>query len=129
MAHDGVIADTDVVIDFLRGHGTGVGVVRDLLRGGRLLLSSITLFELTSGARTDADTAAVDAFSAGRVVPFGVGAAVSAGTVGRELRTAGTPIGAADTMIAGLCLHHGFALATGNRQHFSRVPGLLLHDA
>ena len=32
-------------------------------------------------------------------------------------------------MIAGLCLHHGFALATGNRRHFSRVPGLVLHDA
>lgn len=129
MAHPGVVADTDVVIDFLRGRGAGAPVVRGLLREGRMLLTAITAFELAAGALQEADQAAVEALCEGRVVSLGAGAAAKAGEVARTLRSAGTPIGVADTLIAGLCLHHGFALATCDHRHFSRVPGLTLHES
>lgn len=128
MAHTGVVADTDVVIDFLRGRGDGASVVRGLLREGRMLLTAITAFELAAGALQEADQSAVTALCEGRVVSLGAGAVAKAGEVAR-LRSAGTPIGVADTLIAGLCLHHGFALATRNHRHFSRVPGLTLHES
>lgn len=129
MAAHGVMLDTDVVVDFLRGQGEGVTVVRELLTQGTARVSSITAFELSAGTRTDAEEAAVREFCRPRTLSFSRMAAETAGRVARTLRAAGTPIGPADTLIAGLCLHHDLQLATGNRRHFSRVSGLRLHES
>lgn len=40
------------------------------------------------------------------------------------LRKKGTPIGAFDTIIAGICVSHGATIITRNISHFKRVPGL-----
>lgn len=127
MARDGVIVDTDIVIEYLRGSGDGVAVMRALLREGRALLSPVSVFELHRGARTDDDRRTIDTLCHRRTLALSPGSARRAGQVAAELDRAGTPIGAADTLIAGLCLHHGLALATGNRRHFERVAGLQLH--
>lgn len=94
---------------------------------GLALVSAITAFELRQGARTPSDQQAVDGFCHGRTLPLTLGAALRAGEVGAALRTAGTPIGPADTLIAGLCLHHGHALMTNNISQFQRVPALRLN--
>ncbi|CAN5331073.1 type II toxin-antitoxin system VapC family toxin [soil metagenome] len=127
MAIDGVVADTDVVIDFLRGSGEGVAVVEDLLRTGRCLVSAITAYELAAGALSQTEQTAVAAFCTPRTLAFSRRTAEEAGRLARVLRERGTPIGVADTLIAGLCLERGAALATRNQRHFSRVPGLTLH--
>ena len=47
-----------------------------------------------------------------------------ASQIARQLRASGTPIGENDVWIAATALHHNFALATNNAQHFQRVAGL-----
>lgn len=121
-----VVLDTDVVIDFLRGRGDGMVGVRDALRSGRALVTAITVFELRQGTRTSTDHAAVELFCRSRTLALTLAAAMRAGQVGADLRAAGTPIGPADTLIAGICLHHDASLLTRNRRHFEQVPGLQL---
>jgi tRNA(fMet)-specific endonuclease VapC len=41
-----------------------------------------------------------------------------------QLEAQGTPIGAVDTMIAGVALAHGLILVTRNVREFERVQGL-----
>lgn len=128
MAHAGVVVvDTDVAIDFLQGRGEGAGVLRDLLGDGRALFTAITTFELHQGVRRTEDAMAVDALTVGRTIGLTHLAARRAGEVGRALAEAGTPIGPADTLIAGICLHHDLPLATNNRRHFERIPDLTIH--
>jgi len=43
-----------------------------------------------------------------------------------ELKASGKPIGAHDMIIAATCLEHGYAIATMNIKHFSKVRGLAL---
>ncbi len=104
-----------------------MAVVEDLVREGRCLVSAITAYELWSGARMDAEQEAVARFCRPRTLAFSRQTAQEAGRLARTLRAAGTPIGVADTLIAGLCLERGVALATRNRRHFTQVPGLVLH--
>ena len=127
MAIHGVVADTDVVIDFLRGHGEGADVIEQLVRDGRCLVSAVTAYELSAGALHPAEQAAVEAFCRPRTLSFTRRSAEQAARLARALRAAGTPIGVADTLIAGLCLERGVALATRNRRHFQQVPDLRLH--
>lgn len=51
-------------------------------------------------------------------------AATHFATVAFELHNVGTPMGTADTMIAGHAIAVGAVLATGGGQRFSSVPGL-----
>lgn len=129
MAVARVVLDTDVVIDFLRGHGSGVDGVRRMVGEGRALVSAITVYELRQGALTPEDLASVELFCRSRTLSFTLQGAVRAGDLAAELRVSGTPIGTADTLIAGLCLHHGCGLMTKNTRHFSRVPSLELVPA
>ncbi|PID53386.1 MAG: hypothetical protein CSA58_10645 [Micrococcales bacterium] len=79
-----------------------------------------TTIELTD----ESHRAVVERLCANRTLPLGVGAARAAGAVSCQLWAAGQPIGPADSLIAGVCLHHGMPLLTKNPKHFSRVPGL-----
>jgi tRNA(fMet)-specific endonuclease VapC len=45
-----------------------------------------------------------------------------------DLRRAGQPMGDSDPIIAATALNYGFALATRNVAHFSRIPKLTIED-
>jgi predicted nucleic acid-binding protein len=49
-----------------------------------------------------------------------------AAQVRRTLEARGESIGMGDCLIAGIVLQHGAMLATRNRRHFERVPGLAI---
>ncbi len=123
-----MVLDTDVVINFLRGHGPGVDGVRRTVATGRAVVSAVTAYELRQGASTPDDVVSVEAFCRSRTLAVTLHAALRAGQVGAELRALGTPIGPADTLIAGLCLHYGCELMTNNWRHFGRVPDLIACD-
>lgn len=123
-----VVLDTDVVIDFLRGHGAGVNGVRRMVASGQAVVSAVTAYELRQGTLTPQDVVSLESFCRSRTLAVTLQAALRAGQVGAEMRSLGTPIGPADTLIAGLCLHHDCALMTKNRRHFGRVPDLILSD-
>lgn len=122
-----ILADTDVLIDFLAGFQPVMGQIAEYAQAGRLQTSAVTCFELLSGAGEGKRGEALRQFlSVLEVLPLDRQAAEQAARVRRELNSIGQPIGMGDSLIAGIALAHGLPLFTRNRKHFSRVPGLSL---
>ena len=122
-----IVADTDVLVDALRGREPARSRIAEALAAGQLATTAITAFELRSGADTDRTRATIDQLLAPlEILPFDQQAAIRAGNVRRTLETAGMPVGMADYLIAGICLAHSASLITRNRSHFGRVAGLSL---
>lgn len=122
-----ILADTDVLIDYL----AGVQPMRDTLAGyaaaGRLQTSVINLFELLSGAKEGTRGDRVRRLVA--LIPIIVldkNAAELAAQVRRDLEREGQAIGMGDSLIAGIALSRRLPLLTRNRKHFERVPHLSL---
>lgn len=121
-----VIVDSDLVIDFLRGEGPGVPLVRELISDRRFMVTVITAFELRLGADFLPRGNEILRLLTTRTVPLDLPSALRAGEVFSLLKSKGTGIGMADCMLAGICLRHGLPLATRNSRHFERVEGLQL---
>ncbi len=121
-----IVADTDVLIDFLAHKGLAERVAFELERGD-LRTTAISRFELMAGARSVRQQAAVlDLLEALPTLPLDQAAADDAARVRRDLEAKGEGIGMADSLIAGIVRHHGGILLTRNRRHFGRVDGLTL---
>jgi len=119
-----VIADTDLLIDFLRGKGAGVDAIRRRLKDGTLRFTAVTAFELRVGADFLRRERTIARLLAGRTLPLDVEAALHAGAIAADLGARGEPIGVADTLQAGIARRFGLPFATRNTRHFGRVPGL-----
>lgn len=122
-----IIADTDVLIDFLRGQGAGADRVALELEAGLLATTVVTRFELLAGARNERQRSAVMVLLDGLVtLPLDTTAADQAAEIRRSLQSEGRDIGMADSLIAGITVARRGVLLTRNRRHFDRVPGLAL---
>ncbi len=120
-----MIADSDVLIDYLRGRSPWAGRIRLEIETGHLATTAINNFELLSGAKTatERDTVA-RLLEALTVLAVSTEASERAAEVRRLLEKDGRGIGMADYLIAGVCLASGGVLLTRNLDHFERVPGL-----
>lgn len=122
-----IVADSDVLIDALRGREPGRGRIALELEAGRLATTSVSVFELESGAKTAKERSKVDALLAALTVfAFDTSAAESAASIRRHLESRGHGLAMADYLIAGICVSRSAILLTRNRSHFERVPGLTL---
>jgi predicted nucleic acid-binding protein len=122
-----ILADTDVLIDALRGREPSRSRIAEALERGALATTTITAFELTSGARSEKqETSITDLLAGLAVLPFDSEAARSASRIRRALEAEGRTIGMADYLIAGITTSRDLPLLTRNRKHFERVPGLAL---
>ena len=122
-----IIADSDILIDALRGRPSARARIAEALAAGTLATTAVTAFELRSGADSDRARAAIGLLLAPlEILPFDQAAAGAAARIRRELESNGQPIGMADYMIAGICLVRSAALLTRNRAHFGRVSGLVV---
>jgi tRNA(fMet)-specific endonuclease VapC len=122
-----ILADTDVLIDYLAGVSPVREQVARLISSEALQTTAISCFEILSGAdegkRRDAARALVALIAS---LPLDFAAAERAAGVRRALDRAGQSIGMADSLIAGIALTHSRTLFTRNRSHFERVAGLEL---
>jgi tRNA(fMet)-specific endonuclease VapC len=122
-----IIADTDVIIDYLEGRGSGADAVSQALRRDQLQTTAVNYFELLSGARRGREQEAILALLESiPVLPLDVDAARRAAQVRQRLERSGIGIGMGDSLIAGIVLARGGSLLTRNKRHFERVPELLL---
>jgi predicted nucleic acid-binding protein len=122
-----IVADSDVLIDALRGRDPAARRISLELEAGGLATTAISAFELLSGAPSERARNQVERFLAALVIlPFDDAAARAAAEARRALESSGTPIGTADSLIAGICLARSAVLLTRNRARFERVPGLRL---
>ena len=120
-----IVADTDVLIDALRGREPASSRVAAGLRDGTIATTAISAFELLSGARTPAEVRVIETLLAALpILPFDERASKAAGASRRELEAKGQTIGMGDYLIAGICLSRASSLLTRNRKHFERIAGL-----
>ncbi len=122
-----LVADSDVLIDALHGRNPGADRVTIGLETGALATTTISAFELLSGAVSDRSRDQIDRLLAAlTILPLDEAAGRAAAGARREMESLGTPIGMGDYLIAGICLARSATLLTRNVGHFSRIPRLRL---
>ena len=114
----GIVLDTTVLIDVLRGR-PAADRVRELARGRMpLLTTAINVEEIVRGLRAAEQVAADQLFAALQVLPVRHAEALLAGRWRREQADAGVTLHQADSLIAACALSVGARLATGNARDF-----------
>jgi tRNA(fMet)-specific endonuclease VapC len=123
-----IVADTDVLIDFLSGHEPVASLVAaEIAAEAGLATTVVSRFELLAGVRSAKQERSIRSLlDALLTLGLDAPAADRAARVRRSLESAGAPIGMADSLIAGIVLEHGGRLLTRNQRHFERVEGLRL---
>jgi predicted nucleic acid-binding protein len=121
------LADSDILIDYLKHREPGAGLVSELLSRRELATTAITRFEVLRGAITPkALDEALDLFSKMDCIPLDVAAADAATAIDRDLRQQGERIETPDTLIAGIAIANGLSLLTRSIRHFNRIDGLVI---
>jgi tRNA(fMet)-specific endonuclease VapC len=120
-----ILADTDVLIDYLMGTQPMASQVLEYSESETLQTSAITCFELLSGAKEGKRGDKVRHLVATiPLLPLDREAATRAAAVRQQLTSSGFSIAMADSLIAGIALANGLPLLTRNRKHFEHVEGL-----
>ncbi len=117
-----VLLDTDVLVDFLRGHPDATAYVKS--QGDRIVLSAVVVAELYAGVRDDEELQAIDEFlSLFPILPITRDLARSAGLLQRDYRKS-HGVGLADAIIAATAEAQGAELKTLNVKHYPMLHGL-----
>lgn len=124
------LLDTDILSEIIKGFDPNVARNSAAYYQvfGQFTLSAITVMEIVQGFEKNQSVRKRQSFialaAAEEVIDFDQADGVLAGRIAGELDRTGQPIGAADTMIAAIAMHHGLDLVTGNIAHFQRVQQL-----
>lgn len=111
-----LLVDTDVMVDFLRGHPEAVALVND--HSPRIILSSITSAELYAGVKEESELDTLDRLlSLFRIVPVSAQLARAGGLHKRDYGKS-HGVGLADAMIAATVQAESADFMTLNVKHF-----------
>ena len=117
-----ILLDTDVLVDFLRGHNKAVAFVNN--HSARIILSSIVVAELYAGVKGDAEQAALEDFvSLFRVVSVSADIAKVGGLYKRDYGKS-HGVGLADAILAATAEAEDAELKTLNRKHYPMLKRL-----
>ncbi len=117
-----ILPDTDVLVDFLRGHDRAIALIST--HSDYLLLSVIVIAELYAGVRDEAEQAALENFtSLFRIAPITPGIAKVGGLYRRDYGKS-HGIGLADALLAATAEAEGATLKTLNTRHYPMFKGL-----
>ena len=117
-----ILLDTDVLVDFLRGHNKAVAFVNT--HSARIILSSIVVAELYAGVKGDAEQSALEDFvSLFRVIPVSADIAKAGGLYKRDFSKS-HGVGLADAILAATAEAEHAELKTLNRKHYPMLKGL-----
>jgi predicted nucleic acid-binding protein len=117
-----ILLDTDVLVDFFRGHGKAVAFINTY--NDRIILSSIVVAELYAGVKGDAEEAALQDFiSLFRIVPVSAEIAKTAGLYKRDYGKS-HGVGLADAVLAATAEVEKAELKTLNTKHYPMLKHL-----
>jgi hypothetical protein len=117
-----ILLDTDVLVDFFRGHSKTVAFVN--AHSAHIILSSIVVAELFAGAKEENELAAIEEFvSLFRVVPVNIEIAMAGGLYRRQYGKS-HGVGLADAILAATADAEGADLKTLNIKHYPMLTGL-----
>lgn len=118
-----VALDTSVCIEIMKNKQRGIDI-SDKIAGDELFLPSVSLFELLM--RCTSMEAVEELAGRANILAFEEKAARKAGSIAKELRNKGQPIGINDVFIAATAMANDCALATLDLKDFSKIKGLKL---
>jgi len=117
-----ILIDTDVLVDFLRGHSKAVAFVN--ASSARIILSSMVAAELYAGVKGDAEQAVLEDFvSLFRVVPVSAEVAKAGGLYKRDFGKS-HGVGLADAILAATAEAENAELKTLNTRHYPMLKTL-----
>jgi predicted nucleic acid-binding protein len=126
VAGAGMVIDTSIFIEYLRSKDRGQTILANLPVDSVLYVSSVTVFELYSGATDIRKRQDVDALLQGVfILPLNAETAKNAGFIYQDLRRRGSMIEVTDIMIAATALANDLPVKTLNIGHFQRVSDLV----
>jgi|Deesub1362A_J573_1020465.scaffolds.fasta_scaffold13074_3 hypothetical protein len=127
MTKDGVLVDTSVVIDFIKGKEPVTSKFEELLLKGRIILNGIVLAELLQGVKNQKEEYKVLVLSeATDVFEIPVSVWIKAGKLSSSLRRKGINLPLTDVAIAALAIEHNLQVFTSDK-HFKKIPGVKLY--
>ena len=117
-----ILVDTDVMVDFLRGHPKAVALLQ--AESTRIVLSSISVGELYAGVRgTEELTTLDDLISLFQVIPVTAELAKVGGLL-RNQYGKSHGVGLADAIIAATATAEAAELKTLNTKHYPMIKGI-----
>lgn len=117
-----MLIDTDILIDYLRGHPSAVSFMEQCIDD--LVISAVSVAELYQGVREGQERTKLSRMiSALTVLPLTQEVAETAGLFRRDYRDS-IGCGLADCMIAATASGHHLTLATLNDKHFKMLDSV-----
>ncbi|MBI3559249.1 type II toxin-antitoxin system VapC family toxin [Candidatus Gottesmanbacteria bacterium] len=123
---DQIIVDTDILIDYFRTNkGELVNLLEKQLQGKlEIAISSVTVYELFSGKSSkESKPMILRLISKFKIIPMDEKITEFAGELNRDNNLS---ISSHDFFIAATAILCDSLLATKNKKHFSKIPGLKL---
>jgi predicted nucleic acid-binding protein len=114
----GVLIDTDVAIDFLRGVQYAQPLLVNLWANGQAVLSVLTVYELIAGMRESEKVATHDFIEACVIEQVTVDIALKGGELYRKYRANGITLTSIDCLITATAVVMEYKLATKNVKHY-----------
>ncbi|MEI6703572.1 MAG: type II toxin-antitoxin system VapC family toxin [Deltaproteobacteria bacterium] len=121
----GVLIDTDVSIDFLRGVQYAQPLLLNLWANGQAVLSVLTVYELMAGMRESEKVATHNFIEACAIEQVTTDIALKGGELYRNYRAIGITLTSLDCLIAATAEVVGYKVATRNVKHYPE-EGILL---
>ena len=117
-----ILPDTDVLVDFFRGHVKAVAFIND--NSDRIILSAIVVAELFAGVKGSTEQGTIEEFiSLFRVVPVNVEIAKAGGRYKSKFGKS-HGVGLADAILAATVEAENAELKTLNTRHYPMLKGL-----
>lgn len=114
----GVLIDTDIAIDFLRGVAYTQPLMGGLWNDSQAMISVLTVYELTAGMHAAEKVVTHNFIEACGVESITPEIAVKGGELYRKYRAKGVTLTSLDCLIAATALVKGYKLATRNVRHY-----------
>lgn len=122
-----ILLDTSILIDYFRKKDKTKSVFFQLSKSyHQFAVSTITVYEIYSGAPDEQIKVWDDFFAIMEILPFNSQTALLAARINIELKKVSKQINVQDLFIAATAINNNMACATLNKKHFGRIEKLIL---
>lgn len=127
MTEDGILVDTSLFIEFLKGNKQYGSEVTMLLEKNRVFSTGIIIAELIQGLKNlKEEQYLAELITAVNIVEITTDLWVEAGNLSLSLRKKGINLPLTDVAIATLAIEHNLSIFTLDK-HFEQMPGIELY--
>ena len=127
MIKDGVIVDTSILFDFLKGSDAFERDVNLLIEKNRLITTGVIIAELLQGVKNPKEEQRIAGLlTAINLLEITTDLWIKAGMASSALRRKGINLPLTDVAIATLAMEHNLSVLTLDK-HFKQIPGLKIY--